>query len=273
MKKIKALIEQFANIDLIELQHHKDTGIEPDKTILYCDNWPEGEILEMAAHGEFKTFLNKNPRNFEAELLTALKIQSNPHKFLRNPMPALFQETPNVLFLPFYRKEDKHSLVSILDPFMAQTNSRIVQEHGRIIFEELFMNAVFDAPAEAKKLGYSSKKKQCEFTFAYDQDKMVISCFDPYGSLIPQKMVTRMRDIHNHGTKDIINLGQRKGGAGIGCSLLYQYSSTIVIVVEPAVGTRVTCSIPVKISQKNFYTLGKNLQIFNLTPSGGHHDK
>ncbi len=273
MKKLKALIDRFANIQLVDLNKSQNQVHDPTTTILFSDCWPDGKILEMAAEGNFTTFLNSNNRNFESELLTALKVMDDPKGFLTNPLPCLFNETPNTLTIPFTKKEDKPTIIAKMDSFLNQTGSRIVQEHARILFEELFMNAVFDAPAEAKKLGLNSKKQRCEFNFAFDGEKLAISCFDGYGSLNPLKIAERMRDIHNHGTKNIINLGQRKGGAGIGCSLLHHYSSSMIIAVERGVGTRVTCFIPLKISQKNFYNLGKNLQIINLDESGGKHGK
>jgi hypothetical protein len=271
MKNVKPLIQQYAHINLVDFTNHLNPGIIASRTILISNNWPEGQILELAANGEFHSFLNSQNKNFESELLAALKIHDNPREFLERPLPTLFKESPNALILPFHKKEDKPLLLSQIDPFLSMTGSRIVQEHSRILFEELFMNAVFDAPAEAKKLGLPSKKKRCELTLAYDHEKLVISCLDTYGSLNPLKMVTRIRDIYNHGTKDIINLGQRKGGAGIGCSLLHHYSSSMIIAAERGICTRVTCSVPIKISQKHFYSLGKNLQIINLTPSGGNH--
>jgi hypothetical protein len=161
-------------------------------------------------------------------------------------------------------------LLAQIEPFLETNGSRLVMDHAKVIFEELFMNAVYDAPAEAKKLGLDTKKKRCDFTVAYNKDKVIISCSDAYGSLDPLKMLTRMRDIYTHGTKNIINLGQNKGGAGIGCSLLHHYSSSMVIAVMRGVRTRVTCTIPLRTGQKNFHLLGKNLQIINLTPSGGN---
>lgn len=273
MKQLKNLLEQFSSIQLVDFNKNLLQRPDPSNTILFSDCWPEAKILELAAEGEYTTFLNSNNRNFESELFTALKVLHSPEAFLTHPLPALFPKAPNTLTVPFMKKEDKPGVIVQMEPFLLQTGSRIVQEHARILFEELFMNAVFDAPSEAKKLGLHSKKQPCEFIFAYDQEKLAISCFDGYGSLNPSKLATRMSDIYNYGTKNIINLGQRKGGAGIGCSLLHHYSSSMIIAVQRGVGTRVTCFIPLKISQKNFYNLGKNLQIINIEASGGNHGK
>ena len=271
--KHRSLLDQYPQLHLIELNKYLEDNQKSKNILLYSDNWSDGEILEIAAHGDIHSFLNSNNKNFEGDLQTALKVHNNPRQLLENPLPLLFIEYPKVLILPFLKKEDKAQLLAQIEPFLQLTGSLIVYEHTRILFEELFMNAVFDAPSEFKRLGLKSRIKHCEFILAYDKENLVISCFDSYGSLNPINLVTRMRDIQNQGTKNIINLGQRKGGAGIGCSLLYRYSSTMSIVVDKGVGTRVTCSIPLKISQKNFYSLGKNLQYFNLSTQGGSSGK
>lgn len=273
VRQYKVLLEKFAAIELVEAEKRLDPNVKPAQTILHSANWPEGQILDLAVEGTFQTFLNTNHRHFESELFAALATLDNPAQFINDPLPFLFRETPTSLLLPFQKKEQKAELLQQITPFLNATGSRIVQEHARVLFEELFMNAVFDAPVEAKKLGFGGNKKHCELTLAYDSEKFVISCFDSYGSLNTQKLVERIRDIHNHGTKNIINLGQRKGGAGIGCSLLYRYSSSMSLVVNQGRGTRVTCSLPLKISQKSFSALGKNLQIINMKPAGGNHGK
>lgn len=274
-QKFKALLSKFAHLFLEKFTTQEDlvplTHLE--QVLLYSDSWREEDLLHLAAEGNVQTFLSTNSKNFDDELLSALMIHNNPKEFLYNPLPYLFRGRPNALFLIFNRKEDKKNLISMLDNFMVQTNSKSVQDHARIIFEELFMNAVFDAPNEAQKLGLTIKRRSCDFTFACDQQKLIISCFDPYGSLDVLKLMTRIRDIRLNGTKDIINMNNRIGGAGIGCSLLYHYSTTLVAVVEKGAGTRVTCTIPLKVSQRAFWNLGKNLQVFDIKKPGGKNGK
>jgi hypothetical protein len=270
VKNQKALLDRFSDIKVVNYQNlDKQHFEDKSKVILYSDNWPEGRILELAPQNEYSCFLNSGNNNFESELLCALKIQSAPERYLAHPLPFLFEGLPNTLLLPFSRKEDKEQLLHQVEPFLVSAESRLVLDHAKVIFEELFMNAVYDAPVEARKLGLPYKKKRCDFTFAFNKEKLIISCSDTYGSLDPTKLLARMRDIYIHGTKNIINLGQNKGGAGIGCSLLHHYSSSMIIGVQRGVRTRVTCTIPLKTSQKNFHYLGKNLQIINLTSSGG----
>lgn len=272
-KKYAHLLSPYANIKLVEYHPPMDNNLEPAQTILYSPAWPEGAILELAAQGHFQTFLNSQNKNFEDALLTALKVQNDPGSFLRNPLWGLFQNAHTSLSLPFLKPEDKQTLLDQVDPFVKQIGSILVSENTRILFEELFMNAVFDAPTEAKNRGFSKTNHQCQMTLAFDEAKMTITCFDSYGSLPTNKLIKRMRDIEQKGTKEVINLGDLPGGAGIGCSLLHRYSSSLIIVVKKGEGSLVSCSIPLKTSLRGFGSLGKNLQVINIHPSGGQHGK
>lgn len=270
-RKVKNLLNQYSHLQLVDYKDIHHPWVDPTKAILISSQWPDGEILKIATKGQFHSFLNSQNRDYESELATALRVCHDPRAFLSNPVPILFATSPKVIKLSFLKSTDKADLLAQIIPFLEPNKSRLVLEHSRFLFEELFMNAVYDAPAEAAKLKLPSKINNCEMLLAYDNEKITISCFDSYGSLEPLNMVKRISDIQSSGTKDIINLGQRTGGAGIGCSLLYNYSTSIVIVVEPGGGTRVSCSIPLKINSRQFFSTGKNLQVFIIEPLGGNH--
>ena len=275
IKKHLPIVEQFPSVHLVEYGTPQDLIVDPTHTILQSSQWPEGRILEIASEGTFQHFLNSQNRNYPSELHSALKILAQPEEFISNPFSALFETKPKSLHLRFSEPNDKAPMISKIDVFVKALGSTMITDHLRVLFEELFMNAVFDAPEEAKKMGLIDPKTQkvSEMIIAFDNDKINISCRDPYGSLNTHKLIKRMSDIEKSGTADIINLGQRPGGAGIGCSLLHRYSSSIVVAVIPGQVTMVTCSIPLRTSLKNFLLTGKNLQIINLPITGGNNGK
>lgn len=266
--RVKNLLSKFKNFQLLPWTPSLSAitqSIDTERTILSQEQWTDAELLTLAAEGEFHSFINTNHPHFHEDLEAMLKVQSDPKAYLTNPIPALFAKTPNTLFLLFNKKEDKPHLIHFLDQFLKQTKSKAIETNARLLFEELFMNAIYDAPMEAKKLNMAKKSQHNELYVAFDTNKFMISCFDPYGSLNVEKLLNRMRDIVAYGTKDMINMNQQKGGAGIGCSLLFRYSSGLIITVEPGMGTRVTCLLPLRMSQKQFSILGKNLQAFTIT--------
>lgn len=263
--------EDFSEINLIEYDAQIESAVSLGSTILYSARWPQGKILDLAVEGCYQTFLNSQNSSFEEDLLSAMKIQKDPEGFLKNPLESLFKQPTSSLVLNFNKKEDKQALFSKIDAFLGTSCSQFARDNITALFEELFMNSIYDAPAEAAKSGVSIQSPSCQMFIGIDDSKVTITCVDGYGSLTSKKMIKRISDIEKNGTKDIINLGQRAGGAGIGCSLMYNNSSSIVIVVKSGLATSVSCTVPLKMSQRKFLSLGKNLQIINISPHGGNN--
>lgn len=279
MKRFKSLINQFQNVQLIDCKDLKPTttsnasNTENQPTIIHSNTWTQAQMLDLAASGGHHCFLNTESPLIESELYSSLKIESQPLEFLTNPLPFWFQNESQNLLLPFKKKTDKIDMMRQFEPFLEKTGSKLIQENVRILFQELFMNAVFDAPKEAKKRGITANKKDCEMLFAYDHEKFVISCLDHYGALEPLSMVIRIRDILLAESTKVINFDSTQGGAGIGSSLLFHYSSSLSIIVEEEKSTRVSCTIPLKTGQKKFHLLEKNLQYIKIKIMGGHYEK
>lgn len=303
MQRFKTLLQQFQNVQLIDCKDlptsttadsQKSPGsLQPPTppnsssqsslkvndqhkthpTIIHSNAWAQNQMLELAASGCHHCFLNTESPLVESELQSSLKIESNPLEFLENPLPFWFPNKAETLNLPFKKKADKIEMMRQLEPFLEKTESRLVQEHVRIIFQELFMNAVFDAPREGKKQGITASKKGCEMLLAYDHEKFVITCIDYYGALDPLSMVRRIRNLLQNESTKVVNFDRKQGGAGIGSSLLFRYSSTLSIVVDEEQCTRVSCTIPLKMSQKKFNLLEKNLHYIKIKTMGGNYEK
>jgi len=279
MNRFKSLLNKFQNIKLTDVKDipnselNTKSDLPPQPIIVHSSNWELKQMLSLAATGRFQCYMNTASLLAESELLSSLNIQTNPIAFIKNPLPFWFQENARTLILPFQKKSDKLELLKQFEPFVELTGSRLVQENSQILFQELFMNATLDAPREAKKLGINPNKKGGQFIFAYDHEKFIISCLDPLGALDPLSMVQRIHHILSKDNTSIINFDSKRGGAGIGCSLLFRYSSTLSIVVEEGQGTRVSCTIPLKIGQKKFDLLEKNLQFIKIPSEGGQYEK
>lgn len=279
MNRFKSLLNQFQNVQLIDckdLNHTTSANASSpanQPTIIHSNAWTQNQMLDLAASGSHHCFLNTESPLIVSELYSSLKIESNPLEFLANPLPFWFQNESEILILPFKKKTDKLEMIRKFEPFLEKAGSKLIQENVRILFQELFMNAIFDAPKEAKKLGITASKKDCEMIFAYDHEKFVISCIDHYGALDPLSMVIRIRDILRDESTKVINFDHTQGGAGIGSSLLFRYSSSLSIVVEEEKSTRVSCTIPLKTGQKKFHLLEKNLQYIKIKTMGGHYEK
>lgn len=265
MNNLSFLLDRFPKLSLLNIEDlKKNSNANPQSSVFYSNHWSEEESLKFIISGKGQCLLQKNAFNYKTELYTALSIQNNPLHFLKNPLESLFQGEFKALNLTFNNKSTKDNLLKSAESFLTEINSLFVHENSRIIIEELSMNAIIDAPKEALKKGYDSLPKNSELILAFDQDKLVISCLDHYGALNPLHFIEKIYNINSQGVSNNLNLNPSKGGAGIGCFLLYRYSGTLCIVVDPGKATRVTTTIPLKISQRKFELLEKNLQVIAI---------
>lgn len=273
MKNIRALLNQYSHLKLINYTDFDNSETNENNIFLYPNTLSKVEILNKVSSSQMSCLINCNGINFKSELATAINIKANPSEFIKNPLQALFQKTHFSLKLNFNRDSNKNNLINEIELFLGATHSRLVTENSRILFEELYMNALFDAPKEAQLKGLNIPALDAEMIIAYDDSKVIISCLDHYGLLDTKSFMQRISKIISLGTNQTMNFDRNKGGAGIGSSLIYRYSSTLCLVVDKNQYTRVTVTIPLKMSHKKFETLKKNIQIIELNTLEETHGK
>lgn len=264
MKNIRSLLNQYNNIKIMNYNDYDSSVDMNDCIFLFPNSLTKDELLNKVSSGQMSCLINCNGSNFKSELLTAIKIKAHPKEFIYEPTSFLFNKEYKEKTLVFNQSTNKTHLFKIIEEFLDETNSRLVKDNSRILFEELFMNSVFDAPKEANSRRIEIPQQDAEMTIAFDNSKVVISCLDRYGLLNTRKFIQRINKIITQGTDELINFDPKKGGAGIGSSLIYRYSSTLCIVVDQNQASRVTVTIPLKMSFKKFESLKKNLQIIEI---------
>ena len=162
------------------------------------------------------------------------------------------------LTLTFRSRDDKEDLKKKSMKFVKSLSSPAVTSAGDAIIEELYMNAVIDAPREAQLLGIQVENPVCEMHFCQTENWPQISCTDPYGSLAVGKLISRMDEVYTKGAGQAINMDGTEG-AGLGCVLLFEQSACLSLGVQAAQRTKVTCLIPLGISNRQRADMRKSL--------------
>lgn len=127
------------------------------------------------------------------------------------------------------------------------------------------MNAVFDAPREAVKFGGSDKQQMAEIFLAHSSKSLQISCSDLFGSLDVSKFLRRMNEIYEKGVGNAINLSVERGaGAGIGCVILFENCTSLILGVRHGKITKVTCVIPLGMRSRQREQMKKSLHWFEI---------
>ena len=115
-------------------------------------------------------------------------------------------------------------------------------KHMEVVAEELLMNAIFDAPIDARGNRLHNHKKRTEevilpvtqaarLEFGSDGRRIAISVTDPFGSItrdLVLKCLTRCFSI-----KSTPEFNDESGGAGLGLFFCYKHVDSLIINVDP----------------------------------------
>lgn len=260
---IEYLENQFKNIYLVE------NGSTPIKnklssSILVNDDLENCDVINQINQQKYAAILNKRSPYYIRDVIRTSKIIDNPEVYFKDPLKLVFEEIPRSFRINFTKKEDKQRIVTDAVKFFQEIRSSMALEAIYAVIEELFMNSVYDAAREAQKLDLPLNVKDSELMISHDSELIIISCIDYYGSLNIKKFLNRMQLVSNNGSGDSINMDAEKGGAGIGCYILFNHCLDLVIGVDHGKCTRFTCIFPFRMGQRNFSSITKNIQIIDF---------
>lgn len=232
-----------------------------DQIFCLADDMSELEMIALLLEKKFKAVINKKNLNFQRDLDRAKLIEANKLAFFKNPEHFIFQTNARYKTITIRNSVDKVQAREEISAYSELLHSSFLEDSINSIFEELFMNAIYDAPREAEPSNQSVFIHPVELIIGDDSENLVISCLDYYGSLNPEKFLNRLFQVLKHGAGKVMNMDESKGGAGIGSRILFDCSSNIIVAVTPKNYTRVTCIIPLNTSRKKFSNIIKNIQL------------
>lgn len=228
-------------------------------SICVAENLEPEKIIENILHHRLKHLVQKNENYFYEELATTAKFLISPASFFESISNVVLGEARKTKVEKFFGGKDKSHAKSSLLEFAEAVSGRGVGESVEAIFEELFMNAVLDAPAQAQKLGFTlppERERASQMEISYNESLLLLSCKDPYGSMNIDKFVSRMQEVYRYGAGNVINYAE--GGAGLGCVLMFENCLSLYLGVEKARQTMVACTIPLGLSNKVRQNLKKS---------------
>ncbi len=253
-----------STVGVVHLSHWADAESEvKNRWIVVEDSLEPKDIVTQVYSKQIKHLVQKNEKQFLGDLKRAGILVEKPNQYFQ--ADHLMVEAQGVVTkrICFNGRQKKNVLLAEAYAFVEQTNCGPTIEAGIAAIEELYMNAVVDAPKEAERFGYLTPDDTCEFFLALNQETLQISCSDPFGSLDLKRLFTRLYDVYQKGAAEAIDL-QGPGGAGIGCYLLFEQCRTLIFGVKRGVQTKVTCLIPRAASRRKFDNFKKSLHGFEV---------
>lgn len=265
-KPVHPLLEEMPAEELvtwngINVHELKEWNQEKSGDIFLTENLAANEVVSEVFNKKINHLVQKNAKRFSTDLKVAKDLIERRQNYF---LPEFsFIEPEKKILVPFSGKEDKPLLKDKISLFIEEASNASVSQSAQSIFEEMFMNAVIDAPKEAEKRNMPASDKGFEFFLAAGGDSLQISCTDYYGSLETSKLLARMHEVYEKGAGEVINL-HGTGGAGIGCVLLFENSLSLIIGVNPGHQTKVTSILPLGVSNRQREKMQKSLHWFHI---------
>lgn len=239
--------------------------------ICFGINLQPPEIVDFVLGHNSKTFVQFNPSWFKEDIEMAVKMADSRKSYFDDPVRTVLNRDskPDRLkgewtFSDGSRKQEILTEIYGLLPNPSQP----LKEAVRAVFEELYMNAVLDAPRESvrnglEKYGYE-KMAPAKISLGFDDSRLALACTDPYGTLEVSRFLNRMNEVYKRGAGQVVNLVREKGGAGLGCIILFEHSSALFLGVNSKQRTTVTCQIPLSLNHRQRASIHKSLHILDL---------
>jgi len=245
------------------------------------------DIISFAARTGIRNIINIHSEIWKKHLVTAFLMQLRPNMFIKDPCKTIntiyfspqaeidrflaegeadFPSTYKVLDFTFGSSMEKSDLMEeILISLDSIPGAKRQKEEIMLIVDELFTNALYNAPTVSMGTGSISrkdsvslkaeKKANIQITFDQESRNIYIGCVDLFGTLLPQQLVNKLNNTYKKGVESSITFGV--GGAGIGVRLMYEKSDCMSICVQSEKKTCMMFSVP--LTKKKGEFSGKNL--------------
>ncbi|MEZ0392051.1 MAG: hypothetical protein ACAH59_07555 [Pseudobdellovibrionaceae bacterium] len=251
----------YPNIQVITL--NSKSGATGKEVVFVDENLEADQVIAEVINRNLHNLIQKNEGRFEETLLASGRLLENQKNYFQSDYCFFADHAETKVQIPFTGPPDKQVLKKLSLEFSRQVGNSSVVSAADAVIEELYMNAIIDAPREAKKKGIQSQGIECQLYLGKVKDWLQVSCTDPYGSLDIQQFLGRMSEVYTKGAGQAINLDD-SGGAGLGCVILFEASACLILGVQPGVQTKVTCLIPLGISNRKRAEMKKSLHWFEL---------
>jgi hypothetical protein len=235
------------------------------------------EILRfMDDTGVWQVIPGQSPRKSLLEARCA-KLRQNPAEVFQNPAQTLLlSEGPLKIRKWKFRSSSEKSRVldSVKEFISSQQNARAIQNSVLFVADELFTNAVFNAPfgdldmtLDRSTVVVLDYEKMAEFVAICTEDRLLIGVTDQFGSMDCENLLNHLIAAE----KSSAGFQSEKGGAGIGLIQAIHFAEEFFCICEMKKSTFVAFGFPLKESQNRTRLSAKSLhisefQILNLGP-------
>lgn len=237
------------------------------------------QMLRLVLNSGLRHICQKKGHTFAEELKSANRMIESPDVFFEFPIATVLtpddlnDASERALLAAECSFNSSNQKQDVLDIFANSMNSKglaqTVVEDVMSVSDELFTNAIFNAPfidmLTCKNPGIGRGELSVTFEpgkfarmfLAHDEQRLLIGCQDPYGSLGIERYLSKIQTAYEKGPAAAINFGP--GGAGIGSYIIFNAGASLYVGVQPNKATIVCCVIPLGLSNRMRMGLAKHI--------------
>lgn len=248
--------------------------------ILLCRSLVTTEVVRLVTDQNISQVIQEvNPR-FDLEVKASLIMSRAPDLFFDFPMSTVL--SPNdepsyesekkacLLDVLFYRTDQKQGVLDQIVTAVKSVSPRSsLLEDAKLVSDELFSNALYNAPFVSQKVKISRKgsistdpSMAARFLVGADSERVVIVCEDRYGTLDLDSFFRRIRKCLEIGKGAMIN-EDGTGGSGIGSFMIFETCISLFCGVKRNQKTTFACVFPIKTAYRRRADPRKNLHLLN----------
>lgn len=229
------------------------------RTIIVIDEKKQVNFTKFFAQG-YEHIIYREREDFAQELLASALMVLRPEVFSKNPLPFFFTgfkapdlaaESGQSLVLDFTESRDKGRVKDSLKAFFdAIPAVRFASDLVLQVADEMITNAIFNAPTlpdgqrpfavfpRAEKVILPEGKKARLFA-CYSDQRIVIGCEDPFGSLQREHVLKRWIQIYDPANEQVAAGGT---GSGLGMKLMLDNAANFYLYSEYQKKTLIACA-------------------------------
>jgi hypothetical protein len=252
--------------------------------ILVANDFSPAEVLNAALDKGYRHTIQSTSTTFTKELVAAAKLAIEPERILKFPLSAILnpmkcdaesEKNLSLISKDFSLAREKSVILRQIEEAIAtKVRSTGLKADIVTVSDELLTNAIFNAPfvdlqnsnpGESRdNSGISMTEGKCgHFFLGADEERIVIGCRDPYGTLNVKKLLERVRNCYLRSVAATMNMNGA-GGAGIGSFMVFNSSCSYFVATEQLKTTVVCAVMSIKGSGRARQEAPKSLHIINL---------
>ena len=244
-----------------------------------CHQAAPREVLRCALELGVNQIIQDTNPHYLSQLSSSLEMAEHPGLFFEHPFcvtltpKSISAENERKLIfhdVTFNKTADKDQLLIAVEAAVTSlARPQSLLYDVKLVADELIMNALYNAPmsAQSAKVDRSvnvelPSNKICRLALARDGERLVLVCEDPFGTLNIPTYLAGLSRCYEDGVKKAMNWG--KGGAGIGCYMIFESCMSLYLAVKPSEKTVVACVFALGKGTRARQEMSKSVHYTNL---------